>query len=73
MAENPEVRTLECEQPVTRAYLESLTTSDLIKMADNSGIDIPSELDRIFIIEGQHFLRPGQRINILGTLQGISK
>ena len=37
--------------PVTRARLESLTTSDLIKMADNLGIDIPPDLDRIFIIE----------------------
>jgi len=37
--------------PGTRAYLESLTTSELIKMADNWGIDIPPDLDRIFIIE----------------------
>jgi hypothetical protein len=37
--------------PVTRAHLESLTTSDLIRMADNLGIDIPPDLDRIFIIE----------------------
>ena len=37
--------------PVTRVYLESLTTSDLIRMADNFGIDIPPDLDRIFIIE----------------------
>ena len=36
---------------VSRASLESLTTSDLIKMADNLGVDIPPELDRIFIIE----------------------
>ena len=35
----------------TRPYLESLTTFDLIKMADNAGIDIPPGLDRIFIIE----------------------
>jgi len=33
-----------------RAYLESMTTSDLIKMADELGIDIPPDLDRIFII-----------------------
>lgn len=38
------------EIPVTRAYLESLTTSDLIKMADNLGVDIPSDLDRVLII-----------------------
>ena len=37
--------------PVTRVQLESLTTSDLLKMADTMGIDIPPELDRIFIIE----------------------
>jgi hypothetical protein len=39
------------EVEVSRSYLESLTTSDLIKMADNLGVDIPPELDRIFIIE----------------------
>ena len=39
------------EIPVTRAHLESLTTSDLIRMADGFGIDIPPDLDRIFIIE----------------------
>ena len=39
------------EVPLTRAHLESLITSDLIKMADGFGIDIPPELDRIFIIE----------------------
>jgi len=39
------------ELPVTRVHLESLTTGDLIKMADNFGIDIPPDLDRIFIIE----------------------
>ena len=37
--------------PVTRAYLESLTTGDLIRMADTWGIDIPPDLDRVFIIE----------------------
>ena len=36
---------------ITRAYLESLTTGDLIKMADNLGVDIPYDLDRIFIID----------------------
>ena len=36
---------------LTRAYLESITTDELMKMADNFGIDIPPELDRIFIIE----------------------
>ena len=37
--------------PLTRAYLESLTTGNLIKMADTMGIDIPPDLDRIFVIE----------------------
>ena len=39
------------ETPITRKHLETLTTVDLIKMADNLGVDIPPELDRIFIIE----------------------
>jgi hypothetical protein len=37
--------------PITRPYLESLTTAELIKWADLYGVDIPSGLDRIFIIE----------------------
>jgi len=45
------VRPQEDGQKVTRAHLESMTTSDLISMADNLGIDIPPDLDRIFIIE----------------------
>ena len=48
--EKNSVRLLESGQ-VSRAHLESLTTADLIKMADNNGIDIPPDLDRIFIIE----------------------
>ena len=36
--------------PITRAYLESLTTQDLIRMADNFGVDMPPDLDRVFII-----------------------
>ena len=44
-------RSLANDQTVTRVYLESLTTADLIRMADNCGIDIPPDLDRIFIIE----------------------
>ncbi|MCL2602175.1 MAG: DUF4912 domain-containing protein [Treponema sp.] len=43
-------RLLVGEQPPDRAYLESLTTSALIKAADNLGIDIPPDLDRILII-----------------------
>ena len=32
-------------------YLEALTTNELIKIADSLGIDIPPDLDRIFIIQ----------------------
>jgi hypothetical protein len=34
-----------------RTYLERLTTHELIILADRFGIDIPPELERIFIIE----------------------
>ncbi|MDR0512239.1 MAG: DUF4912 domain-containing protein [Treponema sp.] len=34
-----------------RVRLESLSTKDLIKMADSFGVEIPLDLDRIFIIE----------------------
>jgi hypothetical protein len=34
-----------------RSYLETLTTSDLVKLADRYAIDIPPDLDRVFIIE----------------------
>jgi hypothetical protein len=37
--------------PITRPYLESLTTEELIKWADLYGVDIPLGLDRVFIIE----------------------
>jgi len=37
-------------QTLDRAYLESLTTADLKRYADNLGIDIPPDLERIFII-----------------------
>jgi hypothetical protein len=39
------------QAPVTRSWLESLSTDELIKIADSFGIDIPPELERIFIIE----------------------
>jgi hypothetical protein len=35
----------------TRPYLESLTTRELIRMADREGIDIPPDLERVFIIQ----------------------
>jgi hypothetical protein len=36
---------------LTRASLESLTTSELVKQADLYGLDIPPDLNRLFIIE----------------------
>ena len=38
-------------EPLTQAYLESLTTRELIRLADIHGVDIPPGLDRIFIME----------------------
>ena len=37
--------------PVSRTWLESLSNAELIKLADNFGIDVPYGLERIFIIE----------------------
>ena len=37
--------------PISQSYLESLTTRELIILADTHGIDIPPDLDRLFIIE----------------------
>ena len=37
--------------PLSRTRLESLSTGELIKLADSFGIDIPPGLERIFIIE----------------------
>ena len=37
--------------PLTRAYLESLATGDLLAIADKLGIDLPNNSDRVFIIE----------------------
>ncbi|MCL2244764.1 MAG: DUF4912 domain-containing protein [Treponema sp.] len=37
--------------PFTRHQLDSLSTGELIKMAEGIGIDIPAGLERIFIIE----------------------
>ncbi|MCL2180592.1 MAG: DUF4912 domain-containing protein [Treponema sp.] len=42
---------VETHNPVTRTWLESQSTDDLIRLADSYGIDIPAELERIFIIE----------------------
>ena len=38
------------ESLLTRSYLESLTTGELIRIADSFGIDIPPGLERVFII-----------------------
>jgi hypothetical protein len=34
-----------------KTYLETLTTAELLKMADTMGIDVPPDLERIFIIQ----------------------
>jgi hypothetical protein len=39
------------QAPVSRPWLESLSTGELVKLADSCGIDIPPGLERIFIIE----------------------
>lgn len=39
------------ETPLTRSYLERLSTIELCRTAELYGLDIPSDLDRIFIIE----------------------
>jgi len=44
MKESPQV-------PLSRPWLERLSTSELVKLADSFGIDIPPGLERIFIIE----------------------
>jgi hypothetical protein len=36
---------------LNRAYLESLTTFDLLRLADSRGIDVPPDPDRVLIIE----------------------
>ncbi|MDR2133820.1 MAG: DUF4912 domain-containing protein [Treponema sp.] len=36
---------------LTRPYLESLSSDELVKLADSYGVDIPFGLERIFIIE----------------------
>jgi len=36
---------------LTRVYLESLSTGELLKLADRFNIDIPAGLERVFIVE----------------------
>ncbi|MDR3193371.1 MAG: DUF4912 domain-containing protein [Treponema sp.] len=39
------------ELHLTRAGLESMTSAELVRVADSFGIDIPPGLDRVFVIE----------------------
>jgi hypothetical protein len=39
------------ELPPDGSYLESLTTAELLKLADRAGIDLPPGLDRTIVIE----------------------
>jgi len=41
---------------LTLAYLESLSTGELIELAAGNGVDIPSGLERVFIIEELMYL-----------------
>lgn len=38
------------EETINRAYLETLSFSDLVKLADEFGVDVPEDLDRRFLI-----------------------
>ena len=38
------------EEPMNRASLEKLSFSDLVKLADEYGVDVPEDLDRRFLI-----------------------
>ena len=38
------------EEPINRAYLETLSFSDLVRLADEYGVDVPENLDRRFLI-----------------------
>ena len=39
------------EEPISREYLETLSFSDLVRLADEYGVDVPEDLDRRFVIE----------------------
>ena len=44
---------MECimkEEKITRTYLETLSFSDLVTLADDYGVDVPDDLDRRFLI-----------------------
>jgi len=38
------------EEPINRAYLETLSFSELVRLADEYGVDVPEDLDRRFLI-----------------------
>ncbi len=38
------------EETITRSYLETLSFHDLVKLADDYGVDVPEDLDRRFLI-----------------------
>lgn len=38
------------DEKITRAYLETLSFSDLVKLADEYGVDVPDNLDRRFLL-----------------------
>lgn len=38
------------EEPITPAQLETLSFADLVKLADEYGVDVPDDLDRRFLI-----------------------
>ena len=38
------------EEKITRTYLETLSFSDLVTLADDYGVDVPDDLDRRFLI-----------------------
>ena len=39
------------QHSLTRAYLETLSNGDLVSLADRYGLDMPSELNRRFVVE----------------------
>jgi hypothetical protein len=47
---------------LTRFFLETLTTAELVKMTEQKGIDIPPDLERIFIIEELLEASAGQKV-----------
>ncbi|MDR2068433.1 MAG: DUF4912 domain-containing protein [Spirochaetaceae bacterium] len=56
---------------LTRSYLESLTTAELVKLADSYGVDIPPDTERIFIIEELLELEGGEDIDGSGRESAI--